>query len=193
MSIKAIAAFMLAFFLLTTISYLAEGGGGFSVTRLEQSLASTGTIAYVDSTAGYEHAGTIKIAEEEIYYNGITPTAFLNLDRGENDTDANSYSSRTKIYSDNAATMNNAMGSDFAEMASNSGWLGIFMIPKVFFVDVVPSLIMWDFSILKDEAPMQMFRMVLFCFSVGFILYVIYIVFQMLGGVAQSIIGRFGL
>jgi len=188
MSVKIIVAFML-----TNITYLAEGGGGFSVTRLEQSLSQTGVVAYVDNTSGYDKAGTIIIDEEEIYYNGITATAFLNLDREQNDTDANSYPARTKIYSTDSSTMNNAMGMDFAEMASNSGYLGIFMIPKVFFVDVIPDIIMWDFSILQDEAPMQLFRTVLFCFSVGFVLYIAFIVFQMLGGVAQSIIGRFGL
>lgn len=193
MNAKIIIAFMLAFVLLTTVSYLVEGSGGFSTTRLNQPLGETGTVAYVDSTSGFPTAGYVKIGAEEIYYNGITATAFLNLDREENETDASYYVIRSKVYSDGASNLNDAMGMEFVEQATDSGWLGMFLIPKVFLVDVVPDLVMWDFSILKSSAPMQMFRTVLFCFSVGFIMYIVYLSVVTIGSIGGSLLSRFGI
>lgn len=181
---------MLAFVLLSTITYLAEGSGGFASTKLTQSLSQAGTTAYVDSTSGFDKAGTIKIGSEEIYYNGTTATAFLHLDRAQNDTDANAYSARSTIYSNSADALNSAMGMDFVEQSTDSGWVGVLMIPKTFIVDVVPDIVMWDFSILKSGAPMQMFRTVLFCFSVGFIVWFAYLLASMVGSIGGNIISR---
>lgn len=184
-----IAAFTVLYVMLSTISYIAEGGMELKVTRLSADVGVSDTVIYVDDTTGYDVTGELTVEGEEMYYIGITDTAFLNVTRGYNGTDACTHESRLKVYDPRAATLNDAMGFDLAELNTNAGILSLAFIPLKFFTDVVPDLIMMDFSVLK-EGPMQYFRTILFCFSMAFVVGIAIIIASSFGGPMQSIIGR---
>lgn len=181
---------MLAFVLLTSITFVAEGSGGMLISRTSQSVAIDDTTIYVDTTAGFSENGIIIIGNEEVYYNGRSATAFLNCTRGYNDTTSRSYTKYSKVYNEDAATLNDALGQEFVEAATDSGAMAIPMIPYIFFAEVVPKVTLWQSPIFYENGPMQMLRIILLCFSVGFIFVISITIMSALSGVAQGIIGR---
>jgi hypothetical protein len=73
-------------------------GPFFNSTLLDGSIDSSQTTITVDSTDGFPDTGTIKIADEEIFYTGKTATSFTGAVRGFNGTTAASHPDNSLVF-----------------------------------------------------------------------------------------------
>ena len=68
-----------------------------TTTNLDGSLTDSATTITVNSTTGFDSAGTIFIGNEQITYTGTSSTTFTGATRGANDTTAAAHSDDTQV------------------------------------------------------------------------------------------------
>tara|TARA_Y100001937_G_scaffold45829_1_gene64384 strand:- start:284 stop:1222 length:939 start_codon:yes stop_codon:yes gene_type:complete len=68
-----------------------------TTTNLDGSLTDSATTITVNSTTGFDSAGTIFIGNEQITYTGTSSTTFTGATRGANDTTASAHSDDTQV------------------------------------------------------------------------------------------------
>ena len=188
---KIIVAFILTFFTFGLLAGIADGEGGMHVTRLTATIDATDETIPVQTTTGWTKTGLLEIDGEVIEYSNITATSFLSCDRGQDDTDAVGHAVNSKVYSDQAGVLNNALGFDIAKMTTDIGPTDIPMIPVNFVIKTMPRMIGWDFNFLK-EGPMVYLRYLLWCFSLGFIISVSLTMLAAFGGLMQGVLKLLG-
>lgn len=186
---KLVTSFMLAFFFCTILSGIADGGSSAAATRLTADITSSSTTIYVRDTSGFKDTGWVELDDEEIGYNGITATSFINCTRSYNDTIANPHDSGAIVYSPEIGAINAALGFTVVDTGATAGTINMMMFPFKFVTKTIPKLVTWDFNYLKD-GDAQYFRYFLFCVSAGFIFSMSYLILAALGGVAQRIFIR---
>lgn len=186
---KLVVAFMLAFFLGTLLSAIADGGSSTAATRLTQDVAIGDTDLHVRSTQGFAEVKYLIIDDEEIAYNGYTSNQFVNCERAYNDTDAVTHTSGAIVYTPEVGIINAALGFTVVDTGATAGTINMMLFPYKFVTKTIPKLVSWDFNYLK-EGDGQYIRYFLWCISAGFVFSMVYFVLSALGGVAQAIFLR---
>jgi len=189
---KLVAAFMLLFLLGSILSGIAEGGGGMAATRLTADVSATATTLNVSSTEGFLKSDYVRIGNEKIKYVNKTDTTFIvhaTEGRGYDGTEAASYNSGDRVYSSEAEVLNSALGFNVASTGSSVGAISIPIAATNFVFITMPRIVMWQYSWLQTGWLVYM-RTVLQFMSVGFIVYMSYMIASALGGVMQGIFRR---
>jgi hypothetical protein len=186
---KLLVAFMLAFFLSTLLSAIADGGSSAAATRLVTAVDDDDVTFTVRSTQGFRETGWFEIDDEKVGYNGITATTFANCTRAYEDTTAKAHLTGSIIYSPETGVINAALGFTVVNTGATAGTINMMLFPVKFITTTVPKLITWDFQYLK-EGDAQYLRYALWCISAGFVFSMTYLILSAIGGVAQSIFLR---
>lgn len=181
---------MLLFLVGSILSAIMEGGGGMVTTRLTASANPTDVTLSVSNTQGFLKSDYVTIGNEKIRYTNKTDTSLTGCTRGYDETTAASHSRGSKVYSPDSSVLNSALGFNIASTGSSVGAIGIPVLFMQFATVTLPRLISWDFSWLKTSDGMQYLRIILQAISVGFIVYIAYLVASMLGGIMQGIFTR---
>lgn len=183
---KIVSAFVVAFFLLSIVSAIFDGGG-IGTTTLASLMSATSTNIVVTDTKGFLNSGILIIGDEKVTYSSITttfPYRFNGLTRGIEGTIAKSHIAGSRVFSEDTGVINAALGFNPAAIAVSSGWFATVLIPWNFFVITMPRLVAWNFSFFQGE--LIVIRYILMIISIGF-----YIVFAIeLGQTIASILKR---
>lgn len=189
MNHRLIVAFALAFFFTSLCTAAYEGESLLMTTELTQAIDADDLIINVDSTEGFPLQGTLFIGREEVRYDNLNATQFQLTDRGVSDSTATTHDIGGHVYAEDSATLNRMLGFNVSELSSNTGWLYMPMFLFNFVTHSVPNLVLWNFPPLKT-GELVLLRYLLMTISTGFVLYVIYQMSAILGGIAQSVISR---
>jgi len=92
-----------------------------------------------------------------------------------------------KVYSQGASVLNSALGFNVAATGASVGVISIPITLVKFVTTTLPRFVTWDYSWLKTSEATNMLRLALSFFSIGFTVYMAYMIASMLGGVMQSI------
>jgi hypothetical protein len=187
---KLIVAFAMWFFIGSLLSGIMEGGGGVNATILTVDHTDAVTTLTVASTDGFLKKGYVVIQDEKIQYTNKTATTFTGCTRGWDNTAADSHDARTKVYSPEASVINYALGFDVLATGTTAGAMYIPTILYNFFFVTLPRMILWDYSWLKASEWLQILRYVFMVISIGFLVYMAYMIASALGGILQGIFAR---
>jgi len=192
---KLLLAFLMVFFIGSFLDYLVEGGGGWTANNLAQAMTSTDDVIYAYDVSAFPKQGMVQIEDEYIYYKNKSDinNTFSNLDRGENDSEAEAHAKGKQVYSEDAAAINSALGFSVTNVASSGGILAFPVIAWNFIYHTLPKLVLFDFSFL-NYGPLIWFRYFFMLFSIGLIFSLFYFIFTAIGSVGTNLfsLGRRG-
>lgn len=186
---RIVTGLIILHLLLSFIDGIVVGKTDMYVTKLTVAMTDNVTTANVQNTEGWRVADYMWIGDEKIAYNGRTSTAFTNLTRGYDNTDAIVHSSGSRVYSRTSDAIRTSAGFNIVDIGASAGTVNMITLPIRFATTALPQLIVWNYSFLK-EGNAQYLRMVLMAFSSGFTLYLMYQIASMLAGVAQGFLRR---
>ncbi len=172
------------------LSGIMDGAGGITTTRLTLAIDATDTTLDVANTTGFLKYDYIQIGNERIQYTNTTDTTFTDCTRGFDGSDAVSHVLGSNVYSADSEVLNSALGFNVASTGSSVGAIDIPMVGWNFITKTVPRLILWDYSFLRTSEWLQYIRIVLQVLSIGFVVYLCYMIAQTLGGILQGIFLR---
>ena len=172
------------------LSGVMDGAGGINTTRLTASIDADDVTLNVADTSGFLKYDYVQIGNEKIQYTSKADTTFTGCTRGYDDTDAVSHSLGDKVYSADSEILNSALGFNVASTGAAVGAIDIPMVGWNFISKTIPRLITWDFNFLKTSQWLQYLRMILQVLSIGFVIYMCYMIAQTLGGILQGIFLR---
>jgi len=140
-----------AFFLLVTVlGAIMQGGGGIvSAVLADDITANTTYVPFTPDTDLFADKDIITINEESILYDSKNTTGVIADTRGYSGTTAAAHTAGTRIYSQEAGVINNALGFNIAVEAETGGTIGLIMLPIKFFTTTLPHVIMLNVSFLK--------------------------------------------
>lgn len=171
---------MLFFFMGAVVSGIIEGGGGIYVTKLSADHTAIQTTLNVRNTSGFLKANYVQMGNEKVRYSNKTDTTFTGCTRGYDGTEAVEHSRGDKVFSPEADVINSALGFNVLSTGASVVAIDIPIILGRFFFITVPTLIMWDYSWLK-EGWMQYVRILFQCISIGFFIYIALMIASALG------------
>jgi len=139
------------FFVLATIlGAIMQGGGGIVSTVLAENITSNSTyIPATPDTNLFADKDIITIGDESVLYLSKNTTGFIANTRGYSDTTAAAHAAGSRIYSQEAGVINNALGFNIAVEAETGGTIGLIMLPIKFFTTTLPHVIMLNVNFLK--------------------------------------------
>lgn len=150
MSHRLVLTFLLGFVLASVLGAIMQGGGGVVSTVLAEDITANSTVIYATpSTDLFADKDTITIDSENILYSSKNETCFVVNTRGYDDTTPADHNAGTRIYSEEAGVINNALGFNVAVEAETGGTIGLIMLPINFFTRTIPHAIMLNVSFLK--------------------------------------------
>lgn len=180
---------MVIFFFGTLGSAIIEGGGGFNTTRLAIDHNVGVTTLTVMNTSGFLKADYVFCGDEKIKYTNKTDTTFTGCTRGFDGTEAKAYSAGAKVYSRESEVLNSALGFNIASTGATVGEINIPIVLGNLFTVTLPRVVLWDYAWLKDGL-FQYLRYFFMFITVGFIIYMAFMIASALGGILQGIFKR---
>jgi len=160
------------FVLMTLLSGIMEGGGGFATTQVRTAVDDDDVVIPVDSTQGFLVADYIVIGDEEIAYTGVTaaPAAsFTGCTRGYYDTKSAEHAIDANVYSPDSGTLNTALGFNIASTGATAGVFTVVTMTFKFIAKALPNLVFWNFSFLSGN--LVYIRYFLMAIGVGLVIY----------------------
>lgn len=185
------AAFMLLFMLGSILSGIAEGGGGMAATRLTADVTASSTTLNVANTEGFLRSSYVRVGNEKIKYVNKTATTFVvhaTEGRGYDDTDAVAHDSGDRVYSSESEVLNSALGFNVASTGASVGAISVPLAAANFIRITMPRIILWRYSWLQTGWLVYL-RTALQFMSVGFIVYMSYMIASALGGFVSRFLG----
>lgn len=180
-------------FLTSLINFVVEGESNMVATELTASITETSTTINVMDSSDFPSNGYITIGQEKIRYCDEDGASFSVCDdgRGYYPTTAHAHSQGATVYAEGLNPINQALGFNIIEISTNAGLMAMPMIIWHFTVDSMPKLITFNYSFLHF-GPLE--YLLFFCMSiaVGFTMFMFIQITIALGGIAQSIIGKWG-
>ena len=190
---KLIVAFVVLAFLSSLINVVVEGESDVLATELTASISATSTTIPVMDSSDFPSNGYITIGSEDIRYCDEDGTSFTVCDdgRGYYPSETGAHGRGSTVYGQGLNPINQALGFNIVEISTNAGLMAMPTIVLHFLTDSLPRLITFDYSFLHF-GPLE--YLLFFCMSiaVGFTIYMTMQIMIMLGGKAQSIIGKWG-
>lgn len=165
---KLLTGLVVLWIVFTFIQGVMDGDGGFNSTKLNGDLSASATTITVDDTTGFTTTAgnrVIFIGDEEITYNGITPTTFTGATRGTNGTEAIAHNDNSQVYSRDSGTLNRGLNFNLGSTGSTTGNFAVVTTTLGFFAKSLPNLLLWNFSFFSG--PLVMARLLLFAISIG--------------------------
>lgn len=180
---------MVIFFFGTLGSAIMEGGGGFNATRLAIDHNAVVTDFTVMDTSGFLKADYFYCGDEKVKYTNKDDTTFENCVRGYDGTEAVDHSAGAKVYSREAEVLNSALGFNLASTGATVGEINIPIVLGNLFTTTLPRVVLWDYAWLK-EGLFQYLRYFFMFITIGFIVYMCFMIASALGGILQGIFKR---
>jgi hypothetical protein len=166
---KLVAAYLAAFVIMTFLSSIMEGGGGFATTQLNGDIDEDAVTITVDSTQGFLVADYIVIEDEYIAYTGTTAVSFTGCTRGYRNTEAAVHVDDQNVYSPDSGTLNTALGFNISSTGATAGTFAVITLTWNFLARAIPNLVMWDYSFFYGQ--LIYIRYLLMAIGVGFVVY----------------------
>lgn len=143
--------FLIIFVGTTILGAIMQGGGGIVSTALAEDITANATYIPAAGTSLFADKDIIQIGNEKLLYSAKNATGFsVDIDyRGYGGTTAEAHSAGSRIYSQEAGVINNALGFNIAVEAQTGGYWGIITIPINFFTTTLPHLVMLNANFLK--------------------------------------------
>ena len=189
---KLIVAFVILFFINVIVGSIMEGGGDITDTRLLTAMTSSTTgVINVKHTGGFLHADYVVIENEKIRYIKKTATSFTipaTGGRGYDGTTQAAHAVGSMIYSPQANVLNSALGFNVASTSSTVGGIDVMFMLKDFFFVTIPKLVTWDFPQFRLHAWLTYIRIIFSIISIGFIVYLFYLIVSAIGNFISGII-----
>lgn len=157
------------FVIMTILSSIMEGGGGFATTELNGAIDEDDVTITVDSTTGFLTADWIVIGDEEIAYTGITDVDFTGCTRGYDGTDAVAHDDDSNVFSPDSGTLNTALGFNVASTGATAGTFAVVTLTWNFLTKALPNLIMWNYAMFTGN--LIFLRYFLMAIGVGMVIY----------------------
>jgi hypothetical protein len=149
MSHRLLLTFLIMYVGCSILGAIMQGGGGIASTVLAEDISANATFIPAESTSLFADKDIITIGEEKILYTSLNTTGFNVYTRGYGDTTATAHSEDSRIYTQEAGVINNALGYNLAVEAETGGTYGVITIPIKFFTTTLPHLIMLNVNFLK--------------------------------------------
>ena len=119
-----------------------QGGGGIVSAVLADNLTANSTyISATPDTNLFAPKDIITIGDESILYGSKNTTGFNVDTRGYSDTTPTDHAAGSRIYSQEAGVINNALGFNIAVEAETGGTIGLIMLPINFFTKILPHMV----------------------------------------------------
>lgn len=180
---KFVISYMLVYLLFSMLSSVMSGGGGVTATQLTANIDDDDTTIPA-STTGFLEADIIYIEGEEIPYSGKTANSFTGCTRGYADSDAESHTSGTVIYTKSTDVLNAAFGFNVIKTGEAYGTMGVVNIGFRFLTRGISELASFNFAFLTGD--WIYFRYI--GMAIGFGLIIVFAIMAM--GTAFGIINR---
>lgn len=149
MSHRLVFTFLGIFVLTSILGAIMQGGGGIVSTVLANNITANATYIPATGTNLFANKDIITIGNENILYASKNATGFIADTRGYGSTIADAHAIGTRIYSQEAGVINNALGFNVAVEVETGGTIGLIMLPIKFFTTTLPHVIMLNASFLK--------------------------------------------
>lgn len=143
----------------------------------------------VSNTEGFLKSSWVQMGNEKVKYTNKTATTFTGLTRGYDNTEAVSHDSGDRVYSPDSEVLNSALGFNVASTGSTVGAISIPVAATSFVFVTMPRIILWNYSWLQ-EGYLVYLRIVMSFISVGFVIYMSYMIASALGGIMRGIFTR---
>lgn len=131
------------------LAAIMQGGGGITSTILAENVSASTTTLPVYSTGLFNDQDIIRIGNEKIMYSSKGDTQFNVYERGYDDTTAEAYEAGRRVYSTEAAVLNDAMGYNLGVSIETGGMWGLVMLPINFFTKTLPHLAVLNANLFK--------------------------------------------
>lgn len=187
---KLVVFFTMLFLLGSILSGIMDGAGGINTTQLTLAIDADDVTLTVADTSGFLKYDYVQIGNEKVQYTNKTDTTFTGCERAYDDTDAVSHVLGSKVYSADSEILNSALGFNVASTGAAVGAIDIPMVGWNFITKTIPRLIVWDYAWLQTSQWLQYIRIILQVLSIGFVIYMSYMIAQTLGGILQGIFIR---
>ena len=189
MSHRLVLTAFAGFLLVTILGAIMAGGGGIVSTVLAETITSNST--YIPATPGtslFADKDIITIGSESILYGSKNSTGFIVDTRGYSDTTAAAHVAGTRIYSQEAGVINNALGFNIAVEAETGGTIGLIMLPINFFTKTLPNMVMLNVNFLKIP-ELSIIGIIWLIFGVVLIVYLATIIAPIAISAATAVVG----
>ena len=171
---KLVAFMAFCFVSMTILSFAAEGEVGLASTTLSSTVDQEETTSFtVTSTIGFLASDFFNIDNETVCYSSITPTTFVGLTRGCQNTNASSHVTGTTVYNEATGIINQAIGFNIIQVMSKDGLLSVMRHLPGALLRFFSRIILWNHSWLEGSLfgiPMSYFKYLLYCLSIGFVI-----------------------
>jgi hypothetical protein len=157
------------------ISASLEGEQPISATRITASINSSDTsVLNVVSTSNFRASNTdvgIRMGRTEIIcYTSKTPTTFVNLTRGCNNSKAQTHLTGTRVYNETLGVINSGMGFNIATSDSTGGQLAVIAQGAQFLIFGLPKMLLFSYSFFTGDLmgiPLESIRVFFLAFSLA--------------------------
>jgi len=166
---KLLVSFLIVFIGVSILGAIVQGGGGIESTTLTANITADDTDLPVSDTTRFADQNILQIGNEYIVYNAKDADSFTAYERGYDDTTAVAHSSGSRVYTEEAGVINNALGYDIGVQLQTGGTYGIIQVPINFFTITLPHLAVLNTQFLQATPELEIIGVVWFVFGIALI------------------------
>jgi len=189
MSHRLVLTAFAGFLLVTILGAIMQGGGGIVSAVLAANITSNTTyIPATPDTNLFADKDIVTIGNESILYDSKNSTGFNVDTRGYSDTTPAPHAAGSRIYSQEAGIINNALGFNIAVEAETGGTIGLIMLPINFFTKTLPHMVKLNATFLKIP-ELSIIGILWLVFGVVLIVYLATIIAPIAISAATAVVG----